>query len=80
MHLVYRTIEKEPVPSVLPLALIPPSKRKNKAALVGGVPVLPGGVPVLPMTVGGRSTPTQRSDSPSVRLKFNLVPTVYWFL
>jgi len=27
MHLVYRAIEKEPVPSVLPANLIPPSKR-----------------------------------------------------
>ena len=60
MHLVYRALEKEPVPATIPVALIPPSKRKGMSA-GGHVPI--GGVPVLPM---GRSTPTQRSDSPSV--------------
>uniref|UniRef100_A0A673BMX0 Epidermal growth factor receptor pathway substrate 15 like 1 n=1 Tax=Sphaeramia orbicularis TaxID=375764 RepID=A0A673BMX0_9TELE len=29
MHLVYRTMEKEPVPSTLPVSLIPPSKGKR---------------------------------------------------
>ncbi|KAF3835584.1 hypothetical protein F7725_028142 [Dissostichus mawsoni] len=29
MHLVYRALEKEPVPSLLPSSLIPPSKRKK---------------------------------------------------
>ncbi|XP_017266428.1 epidermal growth factor receptor substrate 15-like 1 isoform X1 [Kryptolebias marmoratus] len=43
MHLVYRTMEKEPVPSSLPPSLIPPSKRKKSAsALAGAVAVLPG--------------------------------------
>uniref|UniRef100_A0A3Q2PA48 Epidermal growth factor receptor pathway substrate 15 like 1 n=1 Tax=Fundulus heteroclitus TaxID=8078 RepID=A0A3Q2PA48_FUNHE len=42
MHLVYRTMEKEPVPSSLPSSLIPPSKRKKSA------PALPGAVAVLP--------------------------------
>uniref|UniRef100_A0A674EBZ5 Epidermal growth factor receptor substrate 15-like 1 n=1 Tax=Salmo trutta TaxID=8032 RepID=A0A674EBZ5_SALTR len=42
MHLVYRAMEKEPVPSVLPSSLIPPSKRKKSAgALPGAVSVLP---------------------------------------
>ncbi|XP_062843585.1 epidermal growth factor receptor substrate 15-like 1 isoform X1 [Trichomycterus rosablanca] len=42
MHLVYRAREKEPVPSTLQPALIPPSKRKKIAgALPGSVPVLP---------------------------------------
>ena len=37
MHLVYRAIEKEPVPSILPANLIPPTKR------TGGLDrVLPG--------------------------------------
>lgn len=64
MHLVYRAIEKEPVPAVLPIALVPPSKRRSNP-IPGGVHVLPGAVPVLPM-MGGRSTPTLRSDSPSM--------------
>ncbi|KAM6919011.1 epidermal growth factor receptor substrate 15-like 1 [Xenentodon cancila] len=42
MHLVYRAMENEPVPSSLPASLIPPSKRKKSA--VG----LPGAVAVLP--------------------------------
>uniref|UniRef100_A0A672QHP3 Epidermal growth factor receptor pathway substrate 15 like 1 n=1 Tax=Sinocyclocheilus grahami TaxID=75366 RepID=A0A672QHP3_SINGR len=35
MHLVYRALEKEPVPSVLPSSLIPPSKRKKSSGSVG---------------------------------------------
>ncbi|CAG2189399.1 EPS15 [Mytilus edulis] len=72
MHLVYRAIEKEPVPSILPIALIPPSKRKHNPVpggvqvLPGAIPTLPGSVPVLPGVMGGRSTPTMRSDSPSM--------------
>uniref|UniRef100_A0A7N6AXX9 Epidermal growth factor receptor pathway substrate 15 like 1 n=1 Tax=Anabas testudineus TaxID=64144 RepID=A0A7N6AXX9_ANATE len=43
MHLVYRAMEKEPVPTSLPASLIPPSKRKKSAgALPGAVAVLPG--------------------------------------
>lgn len=42
MHLVYRAMEKEPVPTTLPTSLIPPSKRKKSAgAMAGAVPVLP---------------------------------------
>uniref|UniRef100_A0A8C6KXA2 Epidermal growth factor receptor pathway substrate 15 like 1 n=1 Tax=Nothobranchius furzeri TaxID=105023 RepID=A0A8C6KXA2_NOTFU len=42
LHLVYRAMEKEPVPSSLPPSLIPPSKRKKSAnALPGAVAVLP---------------------------------------
>uniref|UniRef100_A0A3B3TSR7 Epidermal growth factor receptor pathway substrate 15-like 1a n=1 Tax=Poecilia latipinna TaxID=48699 RepID=A0A3B3TSR7_9TELE len=44
LHLVYRTMEKEPVPSSLPPSLIPPSKRKKSA------PALPGAVAVLSAT------------------------------
>ncbi|XP_069042249.1 epidermal growth factor receptor substrate 15-like 1 isoform X6 [Lepisosteus oculatus] len=67
MHLVYRALEKEPVPSVLPTSLIPPSKRKKPAsALPGSVPVLPGAVPVLPASPPPpkdslRSTPSHGS-------------------
>ncbi|KAL0966537.1 hypothetical protein UPYG_G00296460 [Umbra pygmaea] len=42
MHLVYRAMENEPVPSSLPFSLIPPSKRKKSAGS------LPGAVSVLP--------------------------------
>ncbi|XP_037674152.1 epidermal growth factor receptor substrate 15-like 1 isoform X3 [Choloepus didactylus] len=59
MHLVYRALEKEPVPSVLPPALIPPSKRKRT--------IFPGAVPVLPASPPPRdslrSTPSHGSVS-----------------
>ncbi|XP_077379429.1 epidermal growth factor receptor substrate 15-like 1 isoform X3 [Festucalex cinctus] len=42
MHLVYRAMEKEPVPATLPTSLIPPSKRKKVAG------TMPGAVAVLP--------------------------------
>ncbi|XP_070604535.1 epidermal growth factor receptor substrate 15-like 1 isoform X3 [Erythrolamprus reginae] len=58
MHLVYRALEKEPVPSVLPPSLVPPSKRKK-------VPIFPGAVPVLPASPPPkdslRSTPSHGS-------------------
>uniref|UniRef100_A0A3Q4H3D7 Epidermal growth factor receptor substrate 15-like 1-like n=1 Tax=Neolamprologus brichardi TaxID=32507 RepID=A0A3Q4H3D7_NEOBR len=65
MHLVYRTMEKEPLPTSLPASLIPPSKRKK--AGVG----LPGAVPVLPALSGLGTGPallkeTLRSTSPLV--------------
>uniref|UniRef100_A0A8D3BQY4 Epidermal growth factor receptor pathway substrate 15 like 1 n=1 Tax=Scophthalmus maximus TaxID=52904 RepID=A0A8D3BQY4_SCOMX len=42
MHLVYRAMENEPIPTSLPASLIPPSKRKKSAgALPGAVAVLP---------------------------------------
>ncbi|XP_014837294.1 PREDICTED: epidermal growth factor receptor substrate 15-like 1 isoform X2 [Poecilia mexicana] len=62
LHLVYRTMEKEPVPSSLPPSLIPPSKRKKSA------PALPGAVAVLPGLGSGpaalRSSPSLRSATP----------------
>ncbi|KAK6320441.1 hypothetical protein J4Q44_G00095480 [Coregonus suidteri] len=61
MHLVYRALEKEPVPSVLPSSLIPPNKRKK--SLVGShsgtVPVLPASPP--PPKDSLRSTPSHGS-------------------
>nr|XP_039264727.1 epidermal growth factor receptor substrate 15-like 1 [Styela clava] len=39
MHLVYKALEHEPVPSILPQEIVPPSKRKP--LLVGAVAVLP---------------------------------------
>uniref|UniRef100_A0A8C7JEX1 Epidermal growth factor receptor substrate 15-like 1 n=1 Tax=Oncorhynchus kisutch TaxID=8019 RepID=A0A8C7JEX1_ONCKI len=53
MHLVYRAMEKEPVPSVLPSSLIPPSKRKKSAG------ALPANSPPLKDTL--HSTPSHRS-------------------
>ncbi|XP_012584525.1 PREDICTED: epidermal growth factor receptor substrate 15-like 1 isoform X8 [Condylura cristata] len=59
MHLVYRALEKEPVPSVLPPSLIPPSKRK-KTVFAGAVPVLPASPPPKDSL---RSTPSHGSVS-----------------
>uniref|UniRef100_A0A4W4G8K8 Epidermal growth factor receptor pathway substrate 15-like 1a n=1 Tax=Electrophorus electricus TaxID=8005 RepID=A0A4W4G8K8_ELEEL len=60
MHLVYRALEKEPVPSVLASSLIPPSKRKKSAGpLPGMAPVLPGSPP--PPKDSLRSTPSHGS-------------------
>ncbi|XP_043946670.1 epidermal growth factor receptor substrate 15-like 1 isoform X1 [Protopterus annectens] len=59
MYLVYRALEKESVPSVLPSSLLPPSKRKKAAAnLPGSVPVLPGSPPPKDSL---RSTPSHGS-------------------
>ncbi|KAK3513763.1 hypothetical protein QTP70_028705, partial [Hemibagrus guttatus] len=81
MHLVYRAREKEPVPSILPTSMIPPSKRKKSAvALAGSVPVLPSSpfllkenlrptVPLSksPLTIASNLSPSNsfRSSSPS---------------
>ncbi|KAM6920990.1 epidermal growth factor receptor substrate 15-like 1 [Xenentodon cancila] len=60
MHLVYRALEKEPVPAVLPSVLIPPSKRKKSLCSVpGAVPGLPGSPP--PPKDSLRSTPSHGS-------------------
>ncbi|XP_069784576.1 epidermal growth factor receptor substrate 15-like 1 isoform X2 [Narcine bancroftii] len=59
MHLVYRALEKEPVPPTLPSALLPPSKRKKQGpSLVGSVPVLPASPPPKDSL---RSTPSHGS-------------------
>lgn len=81
MHLVYRAREKEPVPSILPISVIPPSKRKKGAvALPGSVPVLPSSPFLLkenlrptaplsksPLTITSNLSPSNsfRSSSPS---------------
>ncbi|XP_041847999.1 epidermal growth factor receptor substrate 15-like 1 isoform X2 [Melanotaenia boesemani] len=57
MHLVYRAMEKEPVPSSLPASLIPPSKRK-KAGIA-----LPGAVAVLPNLSGLASGPAPLKET-----------------
>ena len=58
MHLVYRALEKEPVPSLLPHSLIPPSKRKKTPVFPGAVPVLPASPPPKDSL---RSTPSHGS-------------------
>ncbi|XP_014393684.1 PREDICTED: epidermal growth factor receptor substrate 15-like 1 isoform X3 [Myotis brandtii] len=82
MHLVYRALEKEPVPSVLPPSLIPPTKRK-KTVFPGAVPVLPASPPPKDSL---RSTPSHGSVSSlnstgSLSPKHNIKqtqPTVNW--
>ncbi|KAM4551130.1 epidermal growth factor receptor substrate 15-like 1 isoform 2-T2 [Odontesthes bonariensis] len=79
MHLVYRAMEKESVPSSLPASLIPPSKRKKSGiALPGAVAVLPAlsglasGTTPLKETL--RSTPPLGSASPISTSAVNLSP------
>ncbi|XP_019109791.2 epidermal growth factor receptor substrate 15-like 1 isoform X3 [Larimichthys crocea] len=57
MHLVYRTMENEPIPATLPTSLIPPSKRKKFAS------GLPGAVAVLPALSGFMAGPAPLKDS-----------------
>ncbi|XP_028328027.1 epidermal growth factor receptor substrate 15-like 1 isoform X2 [Gouania willdenowi] len=79
MHLVYRAMEKEPVPSSLPASLIPPSKRKKSAvALPGAVAVLPA---LFGLTSGSsplkdslRSTPPLSTTTPLIPSSTNLSP------
>ncbi|KAM3876032.1 epidermal growth factor receptor substrate 15-like 1 [Diretmus argenteus] len=60
MHLVYRALEKEPVPPLLPSSLIPPSKRKKSLGSVpGSAPGLPASPP--PPKDSLRSTPSHGS-------------------
>uniref|UniRef100_A0A8C6M911 Epidermal growth factor receptor pathway substrate 15-like 1a n=1 Tax=Nothobranchius furzeri TaxID=105023 RepID=A0A8C6M911_NOTFU len=60
MHLVYRALEKEPVPALLPCSLIPPSKRKKSlCSVTGPVPGLPASPP--PPKDSLRSTPSHGS-------------------
>ena len=73
MHLVYRALEKDPVPEKLPPNLIPPSKRRKGSVLAGAVPVLSGPAPVLPsapaipgppgVALGGRNSPATASPA-----------------
>ena len=59
MHLVYRTLENDPVPTVLPPKLVPPSKRK-RVSIPQGIQVLPDGVPA-------------RTESPTVSIGNSLL-------
>lgn len=60
MHLVYRALEKEPVPALLPASLVPLSKRKKSLGSVAtAVPGLPASPP--PPKDSLRSTPSHGS-------------------
>ncbi|XP_060890833.1 epidermal growth factor receptor substrate 15-like 1 isoform X2 [Labrus mixtus] len=60
MHLVYRALEKEPVPTLLPSSLVPPSKRKKSlGSVASSVPGLPASPP--PPKDSLRSTPSHGS-------------------
>ncbi|XP_074523732.1 epidermal growth factor receptor substrate 15-like 1 isoform X2 [Halichoeres trimaculatus] len=60
MHLVYRALEKEPVPTLLPSTLVPPSKRKKSLGSVSSsIPGLPASPP--PPKDSLRSTPSHGS-------------------
>lgn len=93
MHLVYRAMEKEPVPTTLPHSLIPPSKRPSKktaGALPGAVAVLPGFAGFTPGSTplkdALRSTPplvktpppTTVNISPKHSFRASPQPTVNW--
>ncbi|XP_077573142.1 epidermal growth factor receptor substrate 15-like 1 isoform X4 [Stigmatopora nigra] len=60
MHLVYRALEKEAVPSHLPASLVPPSKRKKS---LGSAPPLPSSAAASPPPPKDslRSTPSHGS-------------------
>jgi len=62
MHLVYRALEKNPVPLVLPSDMIPLSKRVRGSALPGSVQVLPlipgASVPVIPLSSAAAVLPS----------------------
>ncbi|XP_032992589.1 epidermal growth factor receptor substrate 15-like 1 [Lacerta agilis] len=84
MHLVYRALEKEPVPPALPPPLVPPSKRKKAASLPGAVSVLPASPPPKDSL---RSTPSHGSVtslnstgslSPKHSLKHSQQPPASW--
>ncbi|XP_062250886.1 epidermal growth factor receptor substrate 15-like 1 isoform X2 [Platichthys flesus] len=60
MHLVYRALEKEPVPALLPSSLIPLCKRKKSlGSVASSVPGLPASPP--PPKDSLRSTPSHGS-------------------
>lgn len=64
MHLVYRTLENDPVPTVLPPKLVPPSKRK-RVSIPQGIQVLPDGMPA-------------RTESPTVSIDDTLKKSGDW--
>jgi hypothetical protein len=78
MHLVYRALDKNPVPVTLPPDMVPPSKRLRGAALPGAVPVLPnaGAVPVLPGSILGASAvpPVMLGGVPGTAVPMPVLP------
>jgi len=81
MHLVYRALEKDPLPSLLPPSLIPPSKRKKTPVFPGAVPVLPASPPPKDSL---RSTPSHGSvnslnSTGSLSPKHSIKQAQVWF-
>ncbi|XP_078526967.1 epidermal growth factor receptor substrate 15 isoform X2 [Lissotriton helveticus] len=70
MFLVYRALEKEPVPMSLPPALVPPSKRKINSSLSGSMQM----IPPLPSPPAKESRPSL-PQAPIVPTK---TPVVQW--
>ncbi|MBN3318813.1 EPS15 factor, partial [Atractosteus spatula] len=78
MYLVYRALEKEPVPMSLPAPLVPPSKRK-KPAVPPVVPLLPSPPSVkdsrhsmtVPKTLPPKAPTVQWVVSPADKAKYN---------
>ena len=83
MHLVYKALEKQPVPMKLPSNVIPPSKRKKSIAIPGAIRVLPpvgllpspphsslGSVSSPPPVAIGRRSPTAVASVVSVSASF----------
>ena len=59
MHLVYRALERNPVPVTLPADMIPPSKRKRGSGLAGAVAVIPAAsvLPAASSVIPGAALP-----------------------
>ncbi|MBN3307290.1 EPS15 factor, partial [Amia calva] len=78
MYLVYRALEKEPVPMSLPAPLVPPSKRK-KTAMTAVVPLLPSPPSIkdsrhsvtLPKTLPPKAPALQWVVSPVDKAKYD---------
>ncbi|CAG13503.1 unnamed protein product, partial [Tetraodon nigroviridis] len=69
MHLVYRALEKEPVPALLPAPLVPLSKRKRSLGSAGTAPPRPArqppasqGLPALHAVPRQHELPQQRRE------------------
>ncbi|XP_057713584.1 epidermal growth factor receptor substrate 15-like 1 isoform X4 [Corythoichthys intestinalis] len=75
MHLVYRAMEKEPVPATLPPSLIPPSRRKKVAGTMpGAVAVLPSRSASFALKDSTRSVSPLTSASPVTSPAAKLTP------
>ncbi|TMS09722.1 Epidermal growth factor receptor substrate 15-like 1 [Larimichthys crocea] len=74
MHLVYRTMENEPIPATLPTSLIPPSKRKKFASGLPGFPAKHSSSGQLLLFL----TPVQSTSLRKHSFKSSSPPAVNW--